>query len=219
MVRLPRADDHLRVPTEHLHTLHAGTRLYRVHDSKYKEQDGRVRFNASGQGNARFSPLRQGEQVVPTLYAGLTFDCALMETVFHDISPRIGVTMHPDKLKGLVATEIDVATEMRLVDLTSVGLRRFGLQNTDLIDTLPSYYKVTQAWANALYSANPSAHGLYWTSRLDNRSQAMMFFGDRLVGNDALKPVGRARELHRLSGGPIIEVLQLAETIGVDISR
>jgi hypothetical protein len=45
-----------------------------------------VEFNPSPAGNARFSPLvNAAGAVIPTLYAGTTLDCALMETVFHDV--------------------------------------------------------------------------------------------------------------------------------------
>jgi RES domain len=45
-----------------------------------------VEFNPSPARNARFSPLvNAAGPVIPTLYAGTTLDCALMETVFHDV--------------------------------------------------------------------------------------------------------------------------------------
>src|ERR1700749_4477241 len=52
--------------------------VYRVHPNVY----GSVQFNPSSAGNARFSPLvTEAGGVIPTLYAGTTLDCALMETV------------------------------------------------------------------------------------------------------------------------------------------
>lgn len=218
MVRRPRADDALEVPPEFLQPIPVGTVLYRVHKRKYKPLDGKLTFNATAKGRARFSPLRDGTHIVPTLYAGLTVDCSLMESVFHDVPLRAGVSMDPGRLTGLVLARVRVVAPLWLIDLTSVGLHRFGLQNKDLIDTPPRFYPATQAWAAALYQANPAAQGLYWTSRLDNRTQAMMFFGERPGVEDALEPEGRIRSLHRISGGPILEVLRLAERIGVDFA-
>ena len=54
--------------------------LWRVYPGKYGV-DG---FNRTALGNARFSPLDVSGKFVPTLYAGSTFDVALMETVWHD---------------------------------------------------------------------------------------------------------------------------------------
>lgn len=211
-------DDVLRVPLKHLHTLSAGTRLFRVHPSAYKPFHGKVRFNNSSKGDARFSPLQHNGIILPTIYAALTFECALMESVFHDVAPRMGVVLHPGKLNGLVCTAIKTVAELRLLDLTSVGLRRFDLQVTDVIDTFADQYLMTRRLALALYKTNPAAHGLYWTSRLDNRSQALLLFGDREGVKDSLQPVGRSRKLQRPSGGPLLEVLTLAEKIGVDIT-
>jgi hypothetical protein len=41
-------------------------------------------------GNARFSPIKDSDGAsIPTLYGGTSFDCAVMETLFHDVaSPR-----------------------------------------------------------------------------------------------------------------------------------
>jgi hypothetical protein len=217
MAKVPDDRELLRVPIQHLHTLPAGTELHRVHRDAYKPSHGRVRFNASDKGRARFSPLRVGSVIVPTIYAALSLECALMESIFHDVSPRMGVTMNASKLQGLVATMMVTTRDLRLIDLTSVGLRRFGLQHSDLIDTLPDQYPITQEWAAALYEANSHAQGLYWTSRLDNRTQALMLFGDQPAVKTAVRPTGRTCKLQRPSGGPILEVLQLAEKIGVDI--
>ena len=56
--------------------------LHRVHLEDY----GATAFNPGVHGNARFSPICNAEgQPIPTLYAGASLACALMETVFHDV--------------------------------------------------------------------------------------------------------------------------------------
>jgi hypothetical protein len=65
----------------------AGRVFHRIHAAQY----GAAEFNESPHGSARFSPLRpQGGAIIPTLYGGETFECAAMETVFHDSSLRAG---------------------------------------------------------------------------------------------------------------------------------
>ncbi|MFT3803520.1 MAG: RES family NAD+ phosphorylase [Burkholderiaceae bacterium] len=64
-----------------------GTVLHRVHQSEYRADQ----FNPGVRGNARFSPIQDNQgQAIPTLYAGTTLPCALMETVFHDVPDTAG---------------------------------------------------------------------------------------------------------------------------------
>lgn len=70
-------------PPEVLHltltSLGEGETLHRVHLDRYRPDA----FNPGLAGNARFSPIRDDAgNPVPTLYAGTTMACALMETVF-----------------------------------------------------------------------------------------------------------------------------------------
>ena len=66
-----------------------GRTVFRVLRSIYKADQ----FNDSRRGDARFSPLIDAEReaVIPTLYAVTTLDCALMESVFHDVPYRPGL--------------------------------------------------------------------------------------------------------------------------------
>ena len=145
---------------------------------------GVVRFNDSDIGNARFSPIQdRAAKIIPTLYAGVTYTCALMETVFHDVPISGGPSaIAPAKLDCLVCSAVETLRELQLIDLTSTGLRHFGLKNTDLIDTDPNTYPLTRAWAEALYERNPDAQGLFWTSpnicgRLETRSASVNRMG------------------------------------------
>jgi hypothetical protein len=77
---------HIRSPTGTLEAtiipLGLGKTIFRVHPDAYDS----AQFNPSATGNARFSPLVKAAGVaIPTIYAGTTLDCALMETVFHDV--------------------------------------------------------------------------------------------------------------------------------------
>jgi hypothetical protein len=63
------------------------TTLHRIHQAAY----GALQFNA-GRGNARFSPINDANgKPIPTIYAAATFECAAMESVFHDVSYAPGL--------------------------------------------------------------------------------------------------------------------------------
>jgi hypothetical protein len=79
--------------------LEAKTTLHRIH----QEVHGALQLNP-GVGNARFSPITDAKgNAIPTIYAGETFECAAMESVFHDVSYEPGLkTYDKAKLAGQV---------------------------------------------------------------------------------------------------------------------
>lgn len=201
-------------------TLHAtltdlpkGQVLHRVHQDKYRADQ----FNPGVRGNARFSPIQDDQgQPIPTLYGGTTMDCAVMETVFHDVPHTTGFkTFDKGKLTGHVHSTVEVTQALRVVDLASVPLRKLGIRRTQLIDTEKDQYPATRKWAEALYRQCPDAQGLSWVSRQDDSARAVMLFGDR-IPNGALKPQGASRSLVD-DGNAYDAVLDLAERIGVQI--
>src|SRR3546814_920571 len=115
-------------PTGTLHItlmeLPQGVVLHRVHQDRYAANQ----FNPGVRGNARFSPIQDKQgQTVPTLYGGTTRDCALMETVFHDVPHTAGFKSYDKaKLAGQVHSTIQLAAPLQLVNLASVPLRKIG---------------------------------------------------------------------------------------------
>jgi len=162
-----------------MYALNKGTVLYRVHHEQYAADQ----FNPGLRGNARFSPIQDAEgQPIPTLYAGITKDCAMMETVFHDVSFAPGLkTYDKSKLEGQVLSTLEVTENLELLDLASVPLRKLGITRKELIDTEKDQYPVTRKWAEKLYLQCPAAQGLAWISRQDDTARAMMLFGDRIA--------------------------------------
>jgi RES domain len=222
MVRAPDlVKDRLIVPLDRLVRLVKGVIVHRIHPSTYSPVGGVILFNDSDHGDARFSPLRDmTSTVIPTIYAGTTTDCSLMESVFHDVPLGVGPTnLDPARLDSLVRSEIQVIEELLLIDLTSVGLRFFGLKNTQLIDTDAADYKLTRSWAEVLYDRNPEAQGLYWTSRQDNRAQALMLFGTRTDSARYLRLIDLPKRLRTDDGTIDLDVLRLAKKIDVDLVR
>lgn len=204
-------------PAGHLHAsfteLAAGTVLHRVHQSQYRADQ----FNPGVRGNARFSPIQDDQgQAIPTLYAGTTLPCALMETVFHDVPHTAGFkSFDKAKLAGQVHSTVQVQTDLQLVDLSSVALRKLGVTRKQLIDTEKDQYPETRKWASALHRQCPQAQGLSWVSRQDDSARAVVLFGDRIAPGALQAGPGSLS----LTGDPgtYDALLDLADRIGVSI--
>ena len=165
--------------------------FHRVHPKAY----GSTEFNASGGGNARFSPIHTpAGEIIPTIYGGSSFTCALMETAFHDVPYSKGPKRFSKaRLDPLVHSTVITRRPLRLVDLSSIALRRLGITRKELIDTEADQYPHTRVWAEAIYAQDASADGLRWTSRQDDTSWAILLFGDRISRTDLVAaPAPRA---------------------------
>lgn len=154
--------------------------LWRV----FAQVHGPTGFNATGRGNARFSPLEHAGANIPTLYAATSVPAALMETVLHDAPiPSAGfiLTLEPAKDPRRVA-RLQTTVALTLADLSTVGLRRLGLSRSDVIDSDKTHYPATRALAQWIYATCPDVQGMAWTSRQDDSAQAVVLFEPRLVG-------------------------------------
>jgi len=192
-------------------SLGVGT-FWRVHPVCYRATE----FNPSNSGDARFSPIRRPDgTTIPVLYGASTLAGAMMETIFHDVpTPPGGYILDIERLReqNLVVSRVRPKRRLQSVDLSTKGLKRLGLNRTDLIDTPVTAYPLTRDWAEWLHRATPAA-GLLWTSRQDDAARAIALFGDRL-SESALK-VEVDRE-------PLCEdehldaLLELADHIGIE---
>ena len=190
-----------------------GQTLHRVHSSLYLPDQ----FNPSSKGDARFSPLSDSSgSVIPTLYAGTTLDCALMETVFHDVPFHAGfkVLLKASHVDGQVSSAIRSPRPLHLVDLTSIALKRMGIRRGDIIDTEASEYPITRDWAVRFYTDHSDAEGLLWTSRQDDRAQAVILFEPRLKELSFI-PVSGPESLLLADGSARPEILNLADRLDV----
>ena len=192
-----------------------GKALYRVHQLRYQGNA----FNPTLKGNARFSPIvdRFGI-VIPTLYAGSTLDCALMETVFHNIPYKAGFKrVSLSILDGQVHSALTLKRPLRLIDLGTISLHKLGIKRTQLIDTTETHYPRTRRWAQAFYEQFPKAQGLRWTSRQDDHAHAVVLFGNRIKSSD-LSTVSGAIPLI-VDGEAILPVLDLAIRLGAILAE
>lgn len=186
--------------------------LHRVHLAHY----GATAFNPGVHGNARFSPICNAEgQPIPTLYAGASLACALMETVFHDV-PHVAGFKSLDRARFIrqVHSTLTLRQPLQLVDLASIPLRRLGISRRQLIDTEKDTYPLTRRWAEAIHTQCPSAQGLSWISRQDDSARALMLFGDRVEAG-ALVQSEASSPLLDEAGTCCDAVLDLAERLGV----
>ncbi len=190
-----------------------GRPIHRVHLVRYAA-DG---FNLGRKGDVRFSPIVDTSgTTIPTLYGGSTFDCAAMETVFHDVPFASGFkSFDKRKLVGQIHSVLLPATDLVLADLSNVALRKLGVPRAQLIDTEKDCYPETRKWAEAIHARAAKIQGLCWTSRQDDRALAIILFGDRIVAK-TLMTHGSSRALLG-DPGAYAELLVLADRIGVSI--
>jgi hypothetical protein len=191
-----------------------GQAIHRIHLDRY----GPAQFNPGVAGNARFSPIMDAAGLpIPTLYGGSSFDCAAMETVFHDVpfAPSLK-TFNKQKLDRQMHSVLRPTTDLQLVDLSHIALRKLGISRAQLIDTEKSSYPQTRLWAQAIHTQCPSVHGLCWVSRQDDTARAVMLFGNRLPKTD-LKAQGHSRGLTDTDGADsaYAQLLAMAERIGL----
>jgi len=192
----------------------AGDVIHRIHPSKFAADE----FNPDPHGNAQFSPIcNAAGEPVPTIYGGTTFECAAMETVYHDVPFAAGLkTIAKRKIRHHHHSQLVSSAELVLANLSNKALRKIGIPRADLFDTEKDPYPQTRKWAEAIHAHCPDVQGLCWVSRQDDTAQAIMLFGDRL-------PSGCMNH-----GAPSVDLVtddvtyaalvQLADDIGVKIT-
>lgn len=187
--------------------------IHRIHLNLY---DG-ARFNPGVKGNARFSPIKHANGTsIPTLYGGTTFDCAAMETVFHDVPFAAGLKTY-DKLKlvGQVYSQVTPQRDLILADLSVTALRKIGIKRSQLIDTEKDRYPETRTWAEAIHAQCPDIDGLSWIPRQDDRARALVLFGNRVPESTLVQTAG---PLDLTANSDVYsDLLQLADRIGAKI--
>jgi hypothetical protein len=207
----------MKVGKEDYHVLKAGTELHRIHLDSF----GATEFNGTNMGNARFSPIRDAAgQIIPTIYAGQTFECAVCEIILRcpdtpsrastSVAPRDIV--HPYDHRERIHSHVRTTQDLNLVSITATGQRKIGVNGNGLLAGPKSTYPVTQGWAERIHGACPSAQGLYYNSYQYGPEFAVVLFGDRLP----------ADILDALSSRPVVdpdchdEIYKLADSLSID---
>lgn len=163
-----------------------GKVIHVIHDTAFAPESFNPGVDAYGKLRrpTRFAPVQDRlKQVVPYLYGGSTFACAIYETIFHDV-PFIGKDkfVDLDDFAQRSYGQLIPQRDLKLVDLTSKGLRRLNVPKEELITSPSADYEDTALWAQALHHAFHDVDGLLWMSRQYDRDQSLMLFGDRVSG-------------------------------------
>lgn len=161
--------------------------LHRVHSCRFS---GTALNPGHHKQLTRFAPFADTtSKPVPYLYGAGSFDCALYETLFHDIPVADEIRFAPDLTHELAYTEIAFDNSLRLAELTSRALPKLGLTRAQVIDTLPPTYPDTIRLAQRLW-LDTNLQGLYWISRQDDRAPCVLLFGDRIPAAKAVREHG-----------------------------
>ena len=156
--------------------LPAGTELHRIH-----LRDRRAHEFNPGFGSSRFAPFTSAGIQVPTIYAATSFGCAAYESVFHDIDPAARFKTIPmSKVEELAGSRIEIDRDLKLARLFEPDLNKWGMTRQSLIDTPPSFYPLTRAWAQAIHDADSTLDGMIWTSRRFDEEKCLVLFGTRV---------------------------------------
>lgn len=140
---------------------------------------GATAFNPKP-GLMRFRPVRDRGRVVPTAYAGETGVIAIAETKLRRAALTGTRVIYRTELRGAGIVKLACRSDLELIALNGMGLRRLDLDRADVIDTGPDKYAETAAIAQQLYDAHPRAQGLVWTSHQSDDGDAMILWGTRV---------------------------------------
>ncbi len=193
-------------------TWSAGRRLYRVHPVSYAPN----RFNPGKDGQrGRFHPIRSAQGIpIPTLYASDRIDGALSETVFHNIVAG-GVILRAELATRCLA-RVELVRDIIIADLSGHGLRRLGLDRSQLLETGARTYAHTARWAEAIHQSDSIADGIVWVSRQFDTAKALLAFGDRLQAAD-FAVIGEPERLDR--GNGYRRAQEAASSAGITIAE
>ena len=196
----------------------AGQPIHVLHDAAYEPHSFNPGVDVRGglRNPTRFAPIHdRGGRVVPYLYGGSSLECAIFETVFHNVpidAPDKFVDL--DDFAGRAHGQIVPRRDLQLVSLTTDGLHRLKVPKAELVASAPVDYPDTARWAQALHWQYPQVDGLLWMSRQRDRDQALVLFGDR---------IGPALSATR-AGGPLRTddalrqaIVALALRVGIEV--
>ncbi|MDR2882013.1 MAG: RES family NAD+ phosphorylase [Azoarcus sp.] len=173
-----------------------GEPIHTLYSTHYAPEHFNSGLDKSGnpRNPTRFAPIfDEHGRIVPYLYGGSSRDCAIFETVFHNVpidAPHKFVDLDDFANRGYA--KLIPQRTLRLVDLTTEGLHRLRIPREELVASPSRDYLATARWAEALYRQCRDADGLIWMSRQRDRDRALVLFGDRVGNRLTGLPDGRA---------------------------
>lgn len=162
--------------------LPAGTELWRVHPRKHPG-DAFCPLPADALfGGGRFDST--GSDAYPFLYAGLTAETALCETLLRDLKFR-GTSRQVlrAQVRGRTLSSLTTTMPLTMLSLASaVDLASICQPDDWLLRANGHEYAQTRAWAHWLRAHASTVHGFIWQSRYNVPHAAIILFGDRCLG-------------------------------------
>jgi hypothetical protein len=135
----------------------------------YFQHSGASRFDAPGARKKMPAPEYD------SCYFGLTFECAIAESVLHDLVPvDSAFRISPARLASFYLHRFE-GQPLLLADLTGAALKKLD-GNADLAGHDPEYKK-TQKWALAVFENPAKVDGFIYMSRHLNTEKAVILFG------------------------------------------
>jgi RES domain len=160
--------------------LAAGTRLSRVHSSRFAASQFNPTLADAHWGGGRFDATQADPYGY--LYAASDDESAVCETLLRDLplAPGGGRLLPRAAVAGRVLSRLVLSAEVALVSLCSgQDLARLGQSDNWLVSCPSSEYGYARRWGQAIRAWAPAAVGLVWPSRRDPSKRACVFFGDR----------------------------------------
>ena len=81
-------------------------------------------------------------------------------------------------------TRIELVRDIAIADLSGHGLRRLGLDRSQLLETGARTYAHAAQWAEAIHRSDDIVDGIVWVSRQFDTANALLAFGGRLKKDD-----------------------------------
>ena len=155
--------------------------LHRIYDESFAANS----FNPCLGRPTRFAPIRSKGKCIASMYAGETFECAVFETIFHDVpvNAKLKVVLLKD-IAGRAYGVLKLKRTLLLGALFTPDLKTLGLKRAQLIDAAAKWYLETARWAEAIHAQYHDLDGLVWTSRQCDPNVAFLFYGDRVRSSD-----------------------------------
>jgi len=137
---------------------------------------------SQGWGDTRFAPIAQADgSPVHTYYLASTPEAACMESVLHDVVLSPPGLFELDRLRHHHLVTLRLPPAVQCVSFHSLDLPRLTeLDRARLIDSLPTCYPQTRAWAQAAYLQCGSAQAIAYGSRRNDAGRCLMLFKQRL---------------------------------------
>jgi len=199
--------------------LRAGTELHQLYDSAYAAGSFRPGTGPASNGGlakpTRFAPIRDNKgKVVPYLYAGESLQCAIFETVFHDVDfTAAAPVVQLSDFGGRAHARLVPNRDLHLVRLHGRALLQFKVTRLLLIESPPRCYPATALWAQALHHQYGHVDGLVWRSRKLDDQDSYLLFGDRIkAGTLAATAMSAA-----LNVDPGLRSTVVREALAVDV--